>query len=121
MTQYLYLLDCFLPKASDNLKMGCTQEKIDWAIRNELSIWQYFIENELLYSNDASLNTRFIDFGPFSKFYLEADQDSPGSIGVWIGLEIVRSFMENNDVTLQQLMAMDTEAIYKKSKYKPRK
>ncbi|MBV1887833.1 MAG: gliding motility lipoprotein GldB, partial [Urechidicola sp.] len=119
--KFLYLLDCFLPDVSDNLKMGCTEEKMEWAIKNELSVWKYFIENELLYSNDTNLNARFIDFGPFSKFYLEADQDSPGRIGIWIGWQIVSSYMKNNDVTLQQLMGANPEVIYKKSKYKPKK
>lgn len=90
----MYILDTFIPEVDDNLKMNCSQEKLDWALRNEMSVWQYFIEKELLYSTDTNLNARFIDFGPFSKFYLEADQDSPGRMGSWIGWQIVQSFME---------------------------
>jgi hypothetical protein len=32
---------------------------------------------------------------PFSKFYLEIDNDSPGRIGAWIGWQMVRSYMKN--------------------------
>ncbi len=117
----IYLLDCFLPAVSDDLKMGYSVKKMQWAQDNEINVWKYFIENELLYSNDANLNMRFINVAPFSKFYQEADQDSPGRIGIWIGWQIVRSYMENNDVTLQQLLATTPEDIFKKSKYKPRK
>ncbi|MFK5880319.1 MAG: gliding motility lipoprotein GldB [Flavobacteriaceae bacterium] len=117
----IYLLDRFLPEVSDDLKMGYSVEKLRWAQDNEINVWKYFIENELLYSNDSNLNMRFINISPFSKFYQEADQDSPGRIGVWIGWQIVRSYMENNDVDLQQLLITDSEDIFKKSKYKPKK
>lgn len=117
----IYLLDRFLPAVSDDLKMGYSVEKLQWAQNNEINVWKYFIENELLYSNDSNLNMRFINLSPFSKFYQEADQDSPGRIGVWIGWQIVRSYMENNNVDLQQLLETSPEVIFKKSKYKPRK
>ena len=117
----IYLLDRFLPKITDDIKMGYSEKKLRWAQDNEINVWKYFIENELLYSNDSNLNKRFMDTSPFSKFYQEADQDSPGRIGVWIGWQIVRSYMENNDVDLQQLLITNPNEIFKKSKYKPKK
>ena len=117
----IYLLDRFLPNITDDIKIGYSEKKLKWAQDNEINVWKYFIENELLYSNDSNLNKRFIDTSPFSKFYQEADQDSPGRIGVWIGWQIVRSYMENNDVDLQQLLITNPEDIFKKSKYKPKK
>jgi len=119
--KYMYLLDVFLPDVSDELKMGYSKEKLEWTQANESDVWKYFIEKELLYDSNSKLNTRFIDNAPFSKFYLESDKDSPGKIGVWVGWQIVRSYMKNNDVTLQQLLAEKPEEIYKKSKYKPRR
>ena len=117
----VYLLDRFLPDVSDDLKIGYSETKLAWAQNNEINVWKYFIENEILYSNDSNLNKRFIDTSPFSKFYQEADQDSPGRIGVWIGWQIVRSYMENNDVDLQQLLITNPEDVFKNSKYKPRR
>lgn len=117
----LYFLERFLPAVSDSLKMGYSSEKMKWAEVNEIDIWKYFIENEMLYSSDSDLDARFINVAPFSKFYQASDGDSPGRIGVWIGWQIVRSYMRNNDVTLQELIAVSPEDIYKKSKYKPRK
>lgn len=119
--KYLYALDVNLPLVDDAVKIGYSENKLEWAINNEVDIWKYFIENELLYSNDATLDSRFIDLSPFSKFYLQSDNDSPGRIGIWIGWQIVRSYMENNDVTLQQFMITNPEDIFRKSKYKPRK
>ena len=117
----LYFLERFLPTVSDSIKIGYSSAKMNWAEANEIDIWKYFIENELLYSSDSELDDRFISLAPFSKFYQASDGDSPGRIGVWIGWQIVRSYMKNNDVTLQQLITVSAEDIYKNSKYKPRK
>ena len=84
-------------------------------------MWQYFIENELLYKTQSSLFLRFIEPAPFSKFYLEIDNESPARIGVWLGWQIVKSFMQNNDVSLQKLLTIDSEDLFKKSSYKPKK
>jgi len=117
----LYALDLYLPQKKDVFKIGYSEDKLNWAVANESEVWRYFIENNLLYSTDTKLNTRFLDEAPFSKFYLAQDTQSPGRIGQWIGWQIVRSFMENNDVSLQALMAMNEEEVFNKSKYKPRK
>jgi hypothetical protein len=42
-------------------------------------------------------------------------------VGAWIGWQIVRSYMENNEVPLQQLLNENTKEIFEKSKYKPKK
>ena len=117
----LYLKDLWLPDSNDNQKMGYTDEEMNWVLENETEIWRYFIENEILYSTDPKLLSRFIYPAPFSKFYLEVDNDSPGSIGKYIGWQIVRSFMDRNTVSVQQLMMMQADEIFKQSKYKPKK
>jgi len=117
----MYQLDCFLPAFSDAQKMGYSEENLNWANANETPIWKYFMEQKLLYSTDSDLYTRFIANAPFSKFYIDIDKESPGRIGVWLGWQIVRSYMTNNNVTLQQLLDKSPEEIFKNSKYKPKK
>lgn len=117
----LYLKQLLLPDYSDADKMGYTAEQIIWCEENESYMWRYFIEKELLYSVDQKLIPRFINMAPFSKFYLEIDNETPGRVGAWIGWQIVRSFMENNEVSLQQLLSSSSREIFEKSKYKPKK
>ena len=117
----LYLKDVLLPDYSDAEKMGYTPEQIKWCEENESYMWRYFIEGELLYSADQKLVTRFINPAPFSKFYLEIDNESPGQVGAWIGWQMVRSYMENNKVPVADLLKTDTKEIFSKSKYKPKK
>ena len=89
---------------------------------NEYYMWSNLVENKLLFDSNPKNEQRFIYPAPFSKFYLEIDNQTPGRVGQWLGWQIVRSYMENNDdVTLEQLMALDTKTIFENSKYKPKK
>lgn len=117
----LYLKDRLLPDATDAQKIGYSEEQWQWAKENEEQIWRFFIERELLYSTDSKLDKRFLDPAPFSKFGLELDNESPPRLGRYMGWQIVRAYMEKNDVTLKQLMDLPADEIFKKSNYKPRR
>lgn len=118
----LYAKDLLIPEYTDAEKMGYTPEQIKWCEENEAYMWRYFIENEMLYNEDPKLRARFIAPAPFSKFFLEIDNDSPGRVGAWIGWQMVRSYMKNNsDVTLAELFKLEPKEIFEKSKYKPKK
>jgi gliding motility-associated lipoprotein GldB len=116
-----YLKDLLLPTYTDADKIGYLPEQIVWCTENESYIWRYFIEKKMLYSTDQKLVTRFLTPAPFSKFYLEIDNESPGRVGAWIGWQIVRAYMENNKVSVQELLAADAKTIFEKSHYKPKK
>lgn len=118
----LVLADALLPKTADELKIGYTKEQLDWAIANEGDIWNYFVEQNMVFENDKSLRERFLQPGPFSKFLNEIETESPGRIGAWIGWQICRKYLdENPEVSLQEFINQDTQVIFKESKYKPRK
>ena len=117
----MYLLDAYLPTISDKEKIGYADDKLLWAEVNEEQIWMYFVEKNLLFSTDTKLNKRFLENGPFSKFYMEQDNLTPGRIGVWVGWQIVKSYMKHNDVSLQELLKINEIDLFNKSKYKPKK
>ena len=117
----MYLLDSYVPSLDAKEKIGYEKEKFAWVLSNEEQIWSYFIQKKLLFSTDTKLNKRFLDTAPFSKFYMEQDNLSPGRIGVWVGWQIVRSYMQHNDVSLQELIKLNNLELFKNSKYKPRK
>lgn len=117
----IYAKEMLLPAVPKETLMTYEKDQLEWCIANESQVWRYFIDNQLLFDTDTKLTARFIDPAPFSKFYLDIDGESPGRVGVWIGWQIVRSFMENNNVTLHELFAMNAKDIFEKSKYKPKK
>lgn len=117
----LYIKDLLIPEYSDADKMGYTPEQIQWCQDNESYMWRYFIDESLLYDTDPKLGSRFINKAPFSKFYLEIDNESPGRVGAWLGWQIVRAYAENNKVEVKELLTTDGLTIFNKSKYKPKK
>jgi len=117
----LYFKDKIIPFKTDEEKIGYTSQELSWAKENESEVWRYFVSRELLYYTDSKLPARFINPAPFSKFYLELDGESPGRLGQYIGWEIVRAYMKNNNVSLNRMLITDAETIFKEAKFKPRK
>ncbi len=119
----LYAKDLLLSdEYSDAEKIGYRDDQIEWAKDNEAYIWRYLLEGQLLYETDPKLGDRFINPAPFSKFYLEIDNESPGRIGAWIGWQIVRAYARRNpEVSLADLLARDGKMIFEQSRYKPQK
>ena len=118
----LYFNDVMIPFKTEAERISYSDDELQWAIANESYIWRYFIERELLYSTDSKLPNRFINPAPFTKFRLEQiDNESPARLGQYIGWQIVRAYMENNEVSLKDMLIKSPEDIFNNSKFKPRK
>jgi len=117
----LYLKDLLIPFKDNNQKIGYSSAQYEWAEENEFYIWQYFVEKELLYETDRKLLLRFIIPAPFSRFNLELDSESPGRLGQYIGWQIVKSYMENKETPLLQMLQMEATEIFNNAKFKPKK
>ena len=117
----LYLESLLMPDKKPATLLKYTSDQYDWAKANEVEIWRYFIEKELIYQTDKKLLSRFLYPAPFSKFYLELDNQSPGQIGRYIGYQIVQAYAENHkDTPLVNLLAMKADELFKQSLYKPK-
>lgn len=117
----LYFKDKVIPFKTDAEKIGYSQSQLDFAKVNEEMIWTHFVEKEMLFDNDNALVSRFIAEAPFSKFYLDIDNQTPGRLGQYNGWQIVRAYMKNNDVDFMEMMETDPTEIFNKSNYKPAK
>lgn len=117
----LTLQDAFLPKTMDQYKISYTKDQQSWAISNEENIYNYFVENDLLFSDDNRLDERFLAKAPFSKFYTEIDQKSSPRVGAFIGWQICRKYLEKHpEVTLQKFLHLPATEIFNQSNYKPK-
>lgn len=114
-----YLQQLFVPEARGDYLFNYTPEKYQFTVENEEQMWRYLIGEQLLYDTDSRLLSRFILPAPFSKFYLEVDQETPGGVGRYLGYRIVDAFMNNNNVDLDAMIALPAEEIFNRSKYKP--
>lgn len=116
-----YFKDVMLPNVTDAQKIGYSQQDYDWSIANESQIWSHFVEKELLFSTQTKLFPRFTAPAPFSKFYLEIDNQSPGRIGQYIGWQIVRAYAKKTNADVLSIMKTDTDEIFNKAKFKPKR
>ena len=115
------LQDAFLPDFPDYLKMNYSQKQYEWAKENEVNIWNFFVENNLVFSDDIQLQERFIKPGPFSKFYTEIDNESSPQVGIFIGWQICKKFFqEKPDTKLTDFLKMNAQEIFNQSNYKPK-
>lgn len=113
----LYLLDKLLPGVADTLKIGYTDKQLKGSYDNEGLIWNFILTNSLAYNTDPSIIKGYIGEAPNTA---ELGEGSPGYIGLFIGRQIVRKYMEKNPkTTLKELMQMDPKKIFEISKYRP--
>lgn len=120
MGKILYLTDAILPTTADTLKIRYTQQQIDYCTQNEFNLWSYFTAQQLLYTTNQTEIMKFTSEGPFTS---SLSKEAPPRIGYWVGWQIVKQYMNNNDkTTLIELMnENDSQAFLKKSRYKPKK
>lgn len=117
----MILKDAFLPTYPDYLKMNYTQKQYEWAVANEANIWNYFVENNIIFGDDHRLEDRFIAPGPFSKFYTEIDNESSPQVGIFTGWQICKAYLnQKSDVKLQDFLNTDATVIFNQSGYKPK-
>ncbi len=121
-----YFLHKLLPTAPDSTLFGYKQKQIEWCNNNEALIYNFFVQNQLLYSKEAQNIMPYITDGPFARG-LEpvnaVDKTTPGSIGTWLGYKIVASYMaKNNSISLKQLTEQNLDAgkFLEMANYKPR-
>lgn len=114
----LYFFEAMNPSMPDSVLLGYTSDKMRWAEKHEGDIWAAIVGNDMLYSKGLDMYRNFFGDGPFTAAF---SNNSPSRLGKFIGLQIVRSYMTNNDITLQQLMKLDDiQTIFQNSRYKPK-
>lgn len=114
----IYLITQFLPHYKTSQAIGYSEQEERWCSENEGKIWSHFIDKKLFYSSDFNDELIYINDGPFTKGF---PNEAPPKIGVWLGYQIIKSYMnKNQETTINQLMELnDAHEIFNKSGYKP--
>lgn len=114
----LFLLTKFLPYAPDHINIGYTEKQMKDAYKNEAVIWDFFLNHDLLNNSEQNIIKNYIGESPKTQ---EFGEGSPGNLGSFSGLQIVRKYMDKfPDTTLEGMMNMNPREIYSLSKYKPK-
>jgi len=113
----LYLTSMIMPCTPENIIMGYTNEEWEDVFAHDEIIWANFIQNRWLYETDHHIKQKFMGERP--NVY-EIGDKCPGRIGAWLGWQIVKNYMDLNQITVTELMKeTDHHKIFAKSKYKP--
>jgi hypothetical protein len=114
----IYLLDLLMPDAADSIKTGYTQKQLDECYASEKNIWSFFIQNDMLYKNDPNLTRDYMNDGPNTAALGDA---SPGNIGQFVGMQIVKKWMEKHvKLSPADLMKTPARQIFDEARYKPK-
>ncbi len=113
----LFFLQKLLPEKKEYLLIGYTEKQLNECYQHENSIWNLFIQNELLQNNDYNIIKNYLGESPKTQ---ELGESSPGNIGAFVGWQIVKKYMSKNPkTTLKELMELNDEVLLEKAKYKP--
>ncbi len=113
-----YFEKCMLPSTSDEIIFGFTTGQLKFCRNNEGQMWQYLVENKLLFSTEQFTIRKLTGEAPFTSYFTN---ESPGRAAVWTGFRIIESYMmKNRDISLDELMKnTDIQSILEKAKYNP--
>lgn len=116
----LYFTDLCLPNLPDSIKIGYTTPQIGWAVDYQGNAWSFLVDQDLLYKTDTRTIQKFVADAPFTSSF---SRNSAPRIGHFIGWQIVRECMRNNqDYDLNSLLEeVNSTKILKLSSYKPKK
>lgn len=114
----IYLMKELFPEKHDTIIFGYTANHLKWCKENLSQMWTFLIERKLVFSTDYMTINKLINPAPFTALFTN---ESPGRAVVWLGYQIIDSYMENNDVTLPELLADENyQQILEKSKFEPK-
>ncbi len=115
----IYTMESLMPTLPDTIIFGYSAAQLKWCQNNESKIWAHFIEKKLLFAQLKGDSYKYINEGPFTAGF---PRESPGKLGVWLGYQIVKKYIDQQPkITLKQLLDNhNAQQILTQSKYKPK-
>ena len=113
-----YFTKWMLPEQPDSMIMGFTAAQMKFCLNNEDRMWEYMVENKVLFNSDRLSIQKFTGYGPFTSDFT---RESPARAAVWMGWRIVEAYARNHpELSLRDVMKEDDyQNILTLSKYHP--
>lgn len=113
-----YAASVIIPQFSECLYFSFSTAQEEWAKASHAKAWQKLKEAGALTSTDVYLQRSMLATAPFSS---AISPESPGGIGKWFGLQIVRMYIERHGTTIHKFLTdkiyQHSNTILKQSKY----
>lgn len=113
----IYFLKKCLPNIPERLFLGFTDKQMEWCKNNEVYIYNFFVQHQLLYETNLQDIMKYVQNGPNTSGF---PPDAPGNLGTYIGWKIMTAYAGKEEGTLESLLQnKDAAQILHKAKYKP--
>ena len=96
-----YIMDLLLPDEAPENKFRYNKSESKWCEENEKYIWQYIVDQGILYEKDFDKISYFFNPGPFTKNF---GKDSPSYIGIWLGYRIIQDYANKTNYEINEIL-----------------
>ncbi|MDR1633136.1 MAG: gliding motility protein GldB [Dysgonamonadaceae bacterium] len=113
-----YILSQLLPDRQIWEYVAYNEAQYTWCAGNQKRIWKTILENQHLFTGNYLVTDQYLKESPHTSFL---PAESPGRAGIWLGYQIIVSYMKQNpDTGFRELMEVtDYQDLLKRSKYRP--
>ncbi len=113
----LYTLKQLLPEWDEADIIGYTEKQQSWSKDHAKDVWKTTIDRNYLFNNDFLIIQKYLDEAPYTA---TISKDSPGRLGAWMGLQIIKEYAKNTGDDLQSIFSQNNnQQILKTAKYNP--
>ncbi|MDG1147554.1 MAG: DUF2268 domain-containing putative Zn-dependent protease [Crocinitomicaceae bacterium] len=98
----LSLTEAAYPKFDPSIILRYSVEDYQWALDNEYQYWKYLVKQKLLFKTNDRTTNNMISEGPFTAGL--PDQDSPDRLGQFLGYRMVKNYMNNCEITVEEML-----------------
>ena len=104
----IFITHACLPQLEDEILLRYSKKDLEWARNSEESFWKYLVKEEMLFKTDEETKLNLLHEGPFT---IGLPDKSPDRMGVYLGYSMVCQYMNNNDISLTQLINLPYNTI----------
>ncbi|HXS38422.1 MAG TPA: hypothetical protein VN721_17095 [Flavipsychrobacter sp.] len=102
-----YFLSKVLPFVDDTTRLGYTGRQLEWCNKSEAQVYNFFVRENLFYETNWEKVLRYVNDAPSAT---GMPAESPGNIGSWEGLQIVKAYMGKHPKTTMDELFKDSDA-----------
>lgn len=107
----LFITKALLPKSDEATVVRYNKKQYEWASKSEKSFWEFLVKKEMLFKTDEETRVNLLKEGPFS---IGLPEESPDRMGQYMGFKIVQSYMESEEISLDELLNKSYNEILQK-------
>ncbi len=114
----IWLLSKILPQIHDTVLFEYSAPQMNWCASNQVEIWSFFLDKQLIYSSEQLKFTKYIRPSPNSP---GMPPDAPGRTGAYIGYHIIDAYArKSKTLSLEEVLnEVDSRKILEISRFKP--